>query len=589
MINLIKDSLKDFRKSYRKLFLFAVIYMFISSLIFVPMIASIFNRMLRIMGSNYLLNSDVYNITLSYKVFLSIVAISILSLYILYIEFSVFLIIAQKVYFNKKISIADAFITSIRKTSKLLGLGVLHFIPILLIIAPFFSSTIAPSMLLSINVRKIITNRVFDTYYFTIIYFLFLFLGIYLILRWIFTLHFILIEGMSIKDSLKYSLSITKRNKVKILFTLLLANTIVIFIAIVVSASITYIPSVMTVRNTLLERYLITFSSFLTYIFTMLLMPINTIFITRLYYKIHKERNIILNDNLKVYSSKLLNSLEKFFFKFFRLRKGLLFSLFLIYITGSFLLNYTLTKDVLRWNVMVIGHRGDMYNAPENSMSSVISAINIGVDAVEIDVQMTKDGIIVLNHDFDLKRVAGVPFRVSDLTYDEISKLEIGAHFSEQFLGERIPTLLEVLLEVKGKTKLVIEIKPYGPSSLLAEKVVELIEELDMVDQCYIQSFEYAILKEVRKLNSDIKIAQILYVAAGNLSALDVDIYTINQSMLSHEFIKNAQKNGRKVWVWTVNNERNIRDVLRYDIDGIITGYPEMVRNALVFNQASHR
>jgi glycerophosphoryl diester phosphodiesterase len=102
-----------------------------------------------------------------------------------------------------------------------------------------------------------------------------------------------------------------------------------------------------------------------------------------------------------------------------------------------------------------------------------------------------------------------------------------------------------------------------------------------MVEQCMIQSFSYKALEEVRKLNSDIMLGQILYAVMGNSNKLDVDFYTIKQSMLSDTFIENAHNNGRGVWVWTVNDELNIKEVLKFDVDGIITDYPKRVQDIM--------
>jgi glycerophosphoryl diester phosphodiesterase len=90
--------------------------------------------------------------------------------------------------------------------------------------------------------------------------------------------------------------------------------------------------------------------------------------------------------------------------------------------------------------------------------------------------------------------------------------------------------------------------------------------------------FSYQALKDVRKLDCTIQIVQIIYVAAGNLTKLDVDFYTIKQVVLSDTFVKNAHKEGRQVWVWTVNNEINIKEVLKFDINFIITDYPKQVQ-----------
>jgi glycerophosphoryl diester phosphodiesterase len=144
---------------------------------------------------------------------------------------------------------------------------------------------------------------------------------------------------------------------------------------------------------------------------------------------------------------------------------------------------------------------------------------------------------------------------------------------------ERIPMLAEVLYEAKGKAKLIIDLKPYGPGEELARKVVELVEDFDMVEECYIQSLDRETLKQIRLLNPEIKIGQILYFAVGDLSLLDVDFYTIEKAILTQQLIERAHKNGREVWVWTVNSERNLKEVLKFEIDGIITDYPARAQN----------
>src|SRR5699024_11611430 len=93
-----------------------------------------------------------------------------------------------------------------------------------------------------------------------------------------------------------------------------------------------------------------------------------------------------------------------------------------------------------------------------------------------------------------------------------------------------------------------------------------------------VQSCNPTFLKLIRKENRDIDLGQILFLFAGNLSGLDVDFYTVRETMLTKRFVKQARKQNRRIWVWTVNNTRNIKKVLSYDVDGIITDYPERVQ-----------
>lgn len=163
-----------------------------------------------------------------------------------------------------------------------------------------------------------------------------------------------------------------------------------------------------------------------------------------------------------------------------------------------------------------------------------------------------------------------------------MAQVDIGWKFSSDFAGEKVPTLEMVLDELQDyNITLIIDLKPTDSTGELSREVVKLVEKFEMEEDVYIQAFDYPSLQAVREENSEIKIGQILYLVVGDLTKLDVDFYTIRQTMLSERFIKNARRLNREVWVWTVNKERNIKEVLKYDIDGIITGYPERVQRAI--------
>ncbi|MFC3343906.1 glycerophosphoryl diester phosphodiesterase membrane domain-containing protein [Paenibacillus abyssi] len=579
--NSMDDLMDDLSLTYRKLLLFEAFYMLITSFLFVPIIAFIFNRMLRAMGTNFLLNSDVYQIGLSYKGLIGLTLIGLVCVIVLFIEFGVILIIAQKQVFGKEVLIADALMTTLRAIPKLISFGFIQLILLFLFLIPFIDTPLFGSLFGSFNIPILITNHLHGSQLLLALYAVVFLTAVYLFIRWIFALHFIIIERKSTREAIKSSFALTKSYKIKILLQLILLNIIIFSVGFAVLSALSFIFSLLDIPfvKFVINDLFLTFSSVITFVFTLLLIPVNMIFITRLFYQFQKDQGVQIQDQLRVYKSRLFAALELKASTYFKTRtkRFYLILTLILYLAGTFVLNHSINSNLvyLKWNVSVAGHRGDLYHAPENSMSSIWSAINKNVDAVEIDVQMTKDGIVVLNHDYTLNRVAGVNSSVHDLTYAEIADLEIGSHFSDDFQGEPIPTLIEVLEEVKGKTKLIVEIKPYGEKDELARKVAALIESYDMTADCYVQSFDYHVLNIIRSMNNDIKIGQILYLAAGNLSALDVDFYTIEQSMLSDRFIERAHRNNREVWVWTVNIERNIREVLKYDIDGIITDHPE--------------
>ncbi|MFD1040279.1 glycerophosphoryl diester phosphodiesterase membrane domain-containing protein [Virgibacillus byunsanensis] len=584
MFELFRNSLQDFKVSYKKYLSFELLYMLLASFIFVPVISYMFNRMLTIMGTGSLLNTDIYKIGLSYTGVLGMLVISFFAVVVLFIEFGVIIIMAQKRYFHENILVSEAFVTTLRRLPKLLGFGIFQLIFILLLVIPFIDSSTLPQFL-DFNIPIILTNMLYQSFWWIIVYVAVFLLMMFILIRWIFTLHAIFLEDKSIYKAMKRSWEITRFNKFKLVLNLFLLNLLIFVIGFLFMNLISYTATLIDTKivGDFIGDYLVTFSSYIAIISSYLLIPINIIIITRLFYRFQNQTNEV-RDELTLQKSKRLNAMENYISRIFTKRKYTLLTLILIYLTTMFAINYTVNDNIvyLKWDVSVASHRGDLNHAPENSMSSIRSAMDKGVDAIEVDVMMTKDGVIVLNHDFDLERAAGVSTRIKDMTYEEVSKIDIGRLYSDEFIGEKIPTLDAVLEEMKQEeAQLIIDIKSTDSNSELAEKVVEVVEKHDMAELSYVQSFDYELLQEIRNRNSIIKIGQILFLSAGNLASLDVDFYTVRQTMLTERFIENARKQNREVWVWTVNVERNMKEVLKYGIDGIITDYPEKAQHVL--------
>ncbi|TCT14989.1 glycerophosphoryl diester phosphodiesterase [Natranaerovirga pectinivora] len=581
---LFRRSLLDLKKTYKKHIIFEFFYMLITGFIFVPIIAYIFNRVIWSLGSGSLLNTEIFRIVLNYRGIFGLLSIATIAVVILFIQFGVIIVISQKQYFSKSISILHAFDTVIKKTPKIVGFGVFQLITLFVFLIPFIDSPLLGSLSEDIEIKSFIRNQIFSSRLLMTLYGLVFILIIYIIIRWIFTLHFIIIENKSVRKAVSSSMELTKKNQIRIIVGLFVLNIIIFLIGIFIISGITLIPSLITDINLFfLDNSLVTLSSFITYVFALMLIPINITFVTRLFYRYHINQDVEIEDKLIISKNKKIYEMEDKISTFIMKKSVFNLILLTVYLIMAIYFHYTVTDNIayIGRSVAVAGHRGDMYNSPENTISSVRSAIEKEVDFVEIDIQITKDNVIVLNHDRDLARVAGVPYRVIDLTYEELSVLEVGSHFSDDFMGEKIPTLEEVLIEVKDQAKLILDIKAYGNKIDIAENLVALIEKYEMVEQCYIQSFNYPVLQEIRKINPDIKIGQLMYAVTGNLATLDVDFYSIEQNMLSNRIINNARRIDREIWVWTVNNESNMKRVLKYDIDVIITGYPEMVQSII--------
>jgi glycerophosphoryl diester phosphodiesterase len=223
----------------------------------------------------------------------------------------------------------------------------------------------------------------------------------------------------------------------------------------------------------------------------------------------------------------------------------------------------------------VTAHRGHSVAAPENTLSAVRKAIECGADYAEVDVHLTADGVVVLLHDRDLMRVAGDPRRLENLTYDEVRKLDVGSWFDPSFAGERVPTLAEVIELARGRIKLNIELKFFGPDRRLAREAARVVREQDFESDCLVTSFAHDALVEVKQHNPRLRSGLIIAHALGDVSRLEVDAFSIRADFLSDDILRAARRHGREVHVWTVNDPRQMSRLIKRGVDNLITNEPE--------------
>jgi glycerophosphoryl diester phosphodiesterase len=225
--------------------------------------------------------------------------------------------------------------------------------------------------------------------------------------------------------------------------------------------------------------------------------------------------------------------------------------------------------------IVVVAHRGYSRNAPENSMSAFRNAIEVGADVIELDVQQTSDGVIVVCHDRDMMRLAGDKRVIADVTFGELRKIDIGRRFSPEFAGERIATLDEVIALARGKIRLQIELKYYAKDQGLAEKVAGVIRRADFESQCEVSSLDYDGLMKAKRHNPQLKVVALVTYALGDPGRLDVDGLSVNTSVLSDRLIRAARSRGKHLYAWTVDDPRAMVKWIERGVGGLVTNAPE--------------
>ena len=245
---------------------------------------------------------------------------------------------------------------------------------------------------------------------------------------------------------------------------------------------------------------------------------------------------------------------------------------------------------------LIIAHRGESFDAPENSLTAINLAWDRGAQAVEIDVQLSKDKEIVVIHDIDTYRLAGIDKKVVDQTLEELKMLDVGVWKDIQFKGERIPTLREVLDTIPNGKRLIIEIKsgsetiPFLKTSIrnkdLTPEQIEIIgfdletmaaakkmfpknKVLWLLDHdynWYTRIFKSPVLKAIQKAKNH----QLdgLNVMAGN--------------MLNKKMIDQIHDNGLLAYCWTVNDIVQAKDLRDWGVDAITTDGAEWIKKHLL-------
>jgi glycerophosphoryl diester phosphodiesterase len=231
--------------------------------------------------------------------------------------------------------------------------------------------------------------------------------------------------------------------------------------------------------------------------------------------------------------------------------------------------------------VEVTAHRGDARAAPENTLSAIQKAIDAGADWAEIDVQLTRDGEVILLHDDDLRRMTGEPRRPGELTLAQVQHLRLRRRFGQEFASERIPTLRQVIALARGRIKLNIELKFTGHDRTLARRVADLIRDEEFEDHCFVASLNYGGLLEAKQSNPRLRTAVIVTAALGDISQLEVDVLSVNARLATDGLIRTAHWLGKEVHVWTVNDRKRMRRLIERGADNIITDDPGQCREVI--------
>lgn len=240
----------------------------------------------------------------------------------------------------------------------------------------------------------------------------------------------------------------------------------------------------------------------------------------------------------------------------------------------------------------IIAHRGASAYYPENTLVSFAGAINMAADMVELDVQLTADGEVVVFHDEKINRCTNGKGAIADYTLVQLKKLDAGSWFDKKFAGVRVPSLAEVLELCKNKIAVNIEIKTEAVTDKISggieEKCLKIVDQSGMRDHVVFSSFDPRAIQHIKQIDRLSPVAVLFekkYYGASLPSqvveSLGADAFNCSVRELGKKWLADLKDHGIPVNVYTVNDEKNMIRLLTLGVSGIFTNHPDILKNVL--------
>jgi len=230
---------------------------------------------------------------------------------------------------------------------------------------------------------------------------------------------------------------------------------------------------------------------------------------------------------------------------------------------------------------LVIAHRGSSAIAPENTLAAFRLAADQHTDFIELDVQESSDGQVLVVHDSDLMKVGHYPTKIWNGDAASLRSVDIGSSKDPRYSAERVPTLAEALAACKCRCRVIVELKSYGHDQHLEERVAAVVEEAGMVNDCIFMSLDLDMVRKMKTLRPSWRVGLLVAKAIGDLTELKADFLAVEARMASRSFVRRAHSAGQEVYIWTVNDPAWMFVALSRGVDGLITDKPDVARRVI--------
>ncbi len=581
--NYLKNICNIIKYNFKTLIRFEFLFKLALALILMPLAILGFNLTMKLTGYSYLTLENITGFLLNpITIFLLLIIIIFLTIITMF-DISTLIIIFDTSYHNKKVTTLDAIKISLNKCKNIFKLKNISVAFLVLFIIPFLNIGISSNLISSIKIPEFIMDYINSNKTLLLLYIAVYIFLLSLLSKWIYSLHYMIIENNNFKEARNNSKFLIKGNIFKDGLKILLAQLILAVLYILfllIGIALILLINKLLAKLEILQSVIITiiwlFTFIALFIFSIISNGISYAIISTLFYK-HKEEK--REEIIPIKYERIVKNK-----KHSKIIETALIIIAVITIGFGSLFTYqvvtgkaNLKIEFIR-NMEITAHRGASTKYPENTMAAFRGAKELGADWIELDVQQTKDKQIVVCHDTNLKRVTGVNKEIIDLTYEEISKLDAGSNFDKRFKDERIPLLSEVLKYANNNNiRLNIELKPVGKEVDFEKQIVDLIKEYNMEDRCVVTSQVYDVLENTKKYDKNIKTVYVMSIAIGNITDLEyADAFSIEATNVTESQVNRVHNAGKELYAWTINTEESINHMIDMNVDNIITDNIEL-------------
>lgn len=592
MINKVKDMIFY---NLKELIIFQLVFKVTSFLIFMPLFLNLFNIIMKVTGYNYLTLENITGFIVNPLVIILLIMLILFMMMFNFFDLSTIIVLLDASYQKKAVDIKEALGISLKKSLQVFKINNLPLAFMLLFLIPFLNIGIASGFVSSISVPEFVMDYINNNILFKIIFWL-IFSGLLIILlRWLYAIHYYVLENNNFRQARAKSIKLNAKNRLLDLIKMIVVQLIIFLLYIIflfLGIAIIYLIYLSLKKIVVVSSIFITiigiFLGLSLVIVALLSTPISYACMSALFY----QNKIKSGEKIKHIQ---FNKIKKITISTVRWRRFKTSLVLCSVLTGS-VFTYGLVTGRYNFNIEYIkkqeitAHRGSSIKYPENTMLAFIGALNEQANWIELDVQQTKDDVLVVSHDNNLKRTTGKDINITDVNYDEIKEIDVGSYLNSNYPISYIPRLEDVIKWASSNNmKVNIELKPNGMENDLEEKVIALIKKYNFEDNCVVASGKYEVLEKVKEIDDDIKTAYVMSFFYGDIIKLDkVDVFSIEASSINNELVKKIHNNGKEIYAWTVNNSDSINKMLELNVDNIITDDVELAYRLLFKSRSSN-